>query len=67
MTSAEIMEQIKNKKATLEGYKSSNPPADPALVKSLEDEIKQLETSLPSDQPNPRRSRRRSAFLDDCR
>jgi len=66
MTSAEIMDEIKNKKATLESYRSSNPPTNPALVKALEDEIKQLESSLSAKQTGPL-SRRRSSFLDDCR
>jgi len=69
MTPTEIMEQIKAKKATLEDYRTCQPPADPAKVKALEDEIKQLEASVPAEQTghSPRRSHRRSSFLDDCR
>ncbi len=67
MTSAEIIEQIKNKKAALESYRSGNPPADPAAMKALEDEIKQLQASLAGDQTGPRKTHRRNPFLDDCR
>ncbi len=63
MTEAEVLEQIKQKKATLEQYKAS-PSADAAQVKTLEDEIKQLETTLAGG-AQPRRPRR-TAFLDEC-
>jgi len=62
MTEAEVLEQIKQKKATLEQYKAS--PADAAKVKTLEDEIKQLESTLAGN-AQPRRPRR-TAFLDEC-
>jgi uncharacterized coiled-coil DUF342 family protein len=64
MTTAEMMEQLNNKKAVLENYKTSNPPADPEMIKKLEEEIKQLESTLGSSQTTPRR--RRAAFLDEC-
>lgn len=64
MTTAEIMEQLNAKKAALENYRSGNPPANPALVKTLEDEIKQLESSLSNNQAAPKK--RRVAFLDEC-
>jgi hypothetical protein len=63
MTEAEIMEQINKKKTTLEEARSSN--SNPTLVKTLEDEIKQLEASLTSGQAAPKRPRR-TAFLDEC-
>jgi len=64
MTTAEMMEQLNTKKAALEGYKTSNPQADPEMIKKLEDEIKQLESTLGNNQTAPRR--RRAAFLDEC-
>jgi hypothetical protein len=64
MTSAEIMEQLNTKKAVLENYRSINPPANLELVKSLEEEIKQLEAALSTSQATPKR--RRAAFLDEC-
>lgn len=64
MTEAEVMEQITKKRATLEQYKTSSPPASASLVKALEDEIKQLESSLAGAAPAPRK--RRTAFLDEC-
>lgn len=63
MTEAEIMEQINKKKTTLEAARSGN--ANSTLVKSLEEEIKQLEASLTSGQAAPKRPRR-TAFLDEC-
>ncbi len=63
MTEAEIMEQINKKKTTLEEARSSN--SNPTLVKTLEDEIKQLEAALTSGQAAPKRPRR-TAFLDEC-
>ena len=65
MTEAEIMEQLTKKRTTLEQYKSSNPPVGESQVKVLEDEIKQLETSLSNPEAKPRRARR-TAFLDEC-
>lgn len=67
MTSEEIKEQLKTKKATLESYRSGSTPANPAAVKALEDEIKQLESAVSSGQPIHRSPRRSSSFLDDCR
>jgi hypothetical protein len=64
MTTAEMMEQLNTKKAALESYKTSNPPADSEMIRKLEDEIKQLESTLGNSQPAPRR--RRAAFLDEC-
>jgi hypothetical protein len=63
MTEAEIMEQINKKKTSLEQARSSN--ASPAAVKTLEEEIKALESSLTSGQAAPKRPRR-TAFLDEC-
>jgi hypothetical protein len=63
MTEAEIMEQISMKKTRLEQARSGN--SDATLVKTLEDEIKQLEASLTSGQAAPKRPRR-TAFLDEC-
>jgi len=62
MTEAEIMEQINKKKTSLEEARSSN---NATAVKTLEDEIKQLEASLTSGQAAPKRPRR-TAFLDEC-
>jgi len=62
MTEAEIMEQINKKKTSLEEARSSN---NSTAVKTLEDEIKQLEASLTSGQAAPKRPRR-TAFLDEC-
>jgi len=64
MTTAETMEQLNAEKAALEQYRTSNPPADVEAVKKLEEEIKQLESTLGSSQTAPRR--RRAAFLDEC-
>lgn len=64
MTTAEIMEQLNTKKEALDKCKTSNPPADPGLIKQLEEEIKQLESTLGTSQTAPRR--RRAAFLDEC-
>ncbi len=64
MTEAEIMEQINSKKVQLESYRSGKLTGNATAVKTLEDEIKQLEASLTSSQPAPKR--RRSAFLDEC-
>ena len=63
MTEAEIMEQINKKKTSLEEARSSK--ANPTLVETLENEIKQLEASLTSGQAAPKRPRR-TAFLDEC-
>ncbi len=65
MTEAEIMEQINKKRSTLEQYRTGNPPVAPDLVKTLEDEIKTLESSLSGTQAAPKRPRR-TAFLDEC-
>jgi hypothetical protein len=65
MTEAEIMEQINKKRSTLEQYRSSNPPASPSAVKTIEEEIKALESSLTGTQAAPKRPRR-TAFLDEC-
>ncbi len=62
MTEAEIMEQINKKKTSLEQARSSN---NATAVKTLEEEIKQLEASLTSGQAAPKRPRR-TAFLDEC-
>jgi hypothetical protein len=62
MTEAEIMEQINKKKTSLEEARSSN---NATVVKTLEEEIKQLEASLTSGQAAPKRPRR-TAFLDEC-
>jgi wobble nucleotide-excising tRNase len=62
MTEAEIMEQINKKKTSLEEARSSN---NATAVKTLEEEIKQLEASLTSGQAAPKRPRR-TAFLDEC-
>ena len=64
MTEAEIMEQINSKKTLLENYRSGKLAGNATTVKTLEDEIKQLEASLTNTQPTPKR--RRSAFLDEC-
>jgi hypothetical protein len=63
MTEAEIMEQLTKKRAALEQVRTGQAVSE-SDVKVLEDEIKQLETSL-SGEPKPRRSRR-TAFLDEC-
>ncbi len=65
MTEAEIMEQLNKKRTTLEEYKSGNVAVSESEMKALEDEIKQLETSLSSAGARPRRPRR-TAFLDEC-
>jgi hypothetical protein len=64
MTEAEIMEQINSKKALLENYHDGKLEGNATTVKTLEDEIKQLESSLASVSATPKR--RRSAFLDEC-
>ncbi len=65
MTEAEIMEQINAKKRALETYRGSSASPNAASIKALEDEIKQLESSLTGSQSAPKRPRR-TAFLDEC-
>ena len=64
MTEAEIMEKLTQKRSVLEQYRSSNT-ASAAQVKTVEDEIRELETSLTTTQAEPKR-KRRTAFLDEC-
>jgi hypothetical protein len=64
MTSVEIAEQLKIKKAALETYRASTPNANAEVVKTLEEEIKQLESSLTNNPTAPKK--RRMAFLDEC-
>jgi hypothetical protein len=64
MTEAEIMEQINNKKALLENYRSGKLIGNPTAMQTLEDEIKRLEDALTNAPTAPKR--RRSAFLDEC-
>lgn len=60
MTEAEIMEQINLKRAAIAAISGS----DPDRAKKLEEEVRQLETTLAAAQPTSRK--RRSAFLDEC-
>ena len=64
MTEAEIMEKINQKRTALEQARSSKSP-NATQVKTLEDEIKELELSLTTAQAEPKK-RRRTAFLDEC-
>jgi hypothetical protein len=65
MTEAEIMEKLNQKRTTLEQYKAGSTAVSESEMKALEDEIKQLETSLSGGEAKPRRARR-TAFLDEC-
>lgn len=64
MTEAELIAEITKKKNTLEQYRTATPPVDSSVVTSLEEEIKKLESELPSATTARRRPRR--AFLDEC-
>ena len=59
MTEAETMELLKTKKADLEKQRAKGVSA--ASLKTLEDEIKNLEAALPK---KPRRTQQ--VFLDEC-
>ena len=62
MTEAETMELIKEKKADL-AKRRSQPGVNAALLKTLEDEIKKLESSVPGAAP---KKRTQQTFLDEC-
>lgn len=63
MTEAETMELIKVKKEDLE-RRRSQAGVSPTLLKTLEDEIKKLESSVPTAAPKPKRPQQ--TFLDEC-
>lgn len=63
MTEAETMELIKVKKEDL-ARRRSQPGVSASLLKVLEDEIKTLESSVPSAAPKPKRPQQ--TFLDEC-
>ena len=64
MTEAETLELIKVKKEDLE-RRRSQPGVSSSLIKALEDEIKQLEATVPSAaKPKPKRVQQ--TFLDEC-
>ncbi|MBI4296294.1 MAG: hypothetical protein HY667_04160 [Chloroflexi bacterium] len=65
MTQAEIMELINIKRNMLEQHRAANPADTSAVVKILENEIKELETSLAKASPAPKRSEKK-VFLDEC-
>jgi hypothetical protein len=62
MTTANITEQLNAKKAALEASRAKN--ASPETIKTLEADIKQLESMVSGNQDKPKR--RHSAFLDEC-
>ena len=64
MTEAEIMELINLKRRTLEDYRTANPNS--SALKVLEDEIKELESSLAKASAPQRRTGERKIFLDEC-
>jgi hypothetical protein len=65
MTEAEIMELINFKRNSLEQYRSANNADNSAVVKILENEIKELESSLAKVSAAPKRSGKK-IFLDEC-
>ena len=62
MTEAETLELIKTKKADL-AKRRAQPGANVALLKTLDDEIKKLEASVPGAAP---KKRTQQTFLDEC-
>ncbi len=62
MTEAETMELIKVKKEDL-AKRRSQPGVNSALLKTLEDEIKKLEATVPGVAP---KKRTQQTFLDEC-
>jgi hypothetical protein len=63
MTEAETMELIKAKKEDL-AKRRSQPGVSATLIKTLEDEIKKLEATVPGAAPKPKRPQQ--TFLDEC-
>jgi hypothetical protein len=66
MTEAEIMELITIKRQTLEDYRAKTPTASATTIKIMEDEIKQLESSLVKANAAPKRTGSKKIFLDEC-
>ena len=66
MTETETMEQLTKMRATLEQYRAGNLPVSGSLVKALEDEIKNLEATLPGTVAAAPAKKRRRVFLDEC-
>ncbi len=62
MTETETQEKLTQMRATLEQYRTANPPVSSSLVKALEDEIAALEATLPAAAPK----KKRRVFLDEC-
>jgi hypothetical protein len=65
MTEAEILELINIKRNSLEQYRSSGSADNSAVVKILENEIKELESSLAKAAAAPKRTGKK-VFLDEC-
>jgi hypothetical protein len=65
MTQAEIMELINIKRQALEQRLLSNPNDTGPIVKILQSEIKELETSLIKSTSAPGK-RETKVFLDEC-
>ena len=63
MTEAETLELIKIKKEEL-ARKRAEAGINPSLLKVLEEEVKTLETSVPSAASKPKRPQQ--TFLDEC-
>ncbi len=61
MTEAETIELITKKRNELEEKRARR--ASSALLKSLEDEIKALESGLAGEAP---KKKRKTVFLDEC-
>ncbi len=65
MTEAEVMELIKVKKEDL-ASRRSQAGVSSSLLKTLEEEIKKLESSLPNTGAEAKPKRRQQTFLDAC-
>jgi hypothetical protein len=65
MTQAEIMELINIKRQSLEQRLLTNPNDQGPIVKILQNEIKELETSLIKVSTPAKRSEKK-VFLDEC-
>jgi hypothetical protein len=62
MTEAETLELIKTKKEDL-AKRKAEAGVNPALLQTLEEEIKKLEATVPGAAP---RKRPQQTFLDEC-
>jgi hypothetical protein len=65
MTEAETMELIKVKKEDL-ARRRSQAGVSSSLLKTLEDEIKKLEASVPAAGATAKPKRTQQTFLDEC-